>query len=379
MSRLPLALKVAFLHVVLLGGVLALVWWSLQAQAADYFMQLMKKYKVEPTEVHEMFLAANLRTLLGVGLSGAALAGLCAVLLTRRWLAPLAPMRVAAGRIASGDYTARTGVQSRDELGALAGNFDAMAASLERLDQVRERLVVDAAHELRTPLTNLRGYLEALVDGVVPATPATFELLHGECLRLIRLSEALLAAARQGQKMAPRREAVPFAEFLATRLAVFEPRVESQGLELRTEIGACRTLAADPDQLRSIVDNLIQNALQFTPRGGVITVRAFTKGDEQRLMVGNSGPGISAEDLPHIFEPYFRGDASRTRRAGGGSAGLGLAIVKACVESHGGRVEISSGPDVTRVFVHLPAGSEVAASEHAENMPRPIRRAAGQT
>jgi signal transduction histidine kinase len=279
-------------------------------------------------------------------------AGLC-YWMTRRILAPLEQMTVSAERIAVGDYGCRIEARSRDELADLSRAFNRMAESLAHMEQLRKNMVVDVAHELRTPLTNLRGHIEALQDGLLQPDRSVMKILHDELLRLVRLTEDLLAAAREGHHGARDHRMVALRPLLDEAIELFRPRLARRDIALRLELAdADEELRANPDQLKQVFSNLLQNCLQFTPEHAWVKISVIQRDRLLRCVFSNPGAGIGADELPWIFEPYYRVDKSRSRDSGG--SGIGLAIVQTLVEVHGGTVGASSTPEATRVWVELP-------------------------
>ncbi len=351
--RVRLIWKLLAVNAVVMALVLAAVWLAIELHAANYFMTLMKKFDVDAPEVNEMFIWANRKSLIQVAIGAAIVITLICFWMTRRILAPLREIGDATGRIADGDYECRVARQSNDELGDLADSFNDMAHGLARMERLRRSMVVDVAHELRTPLNNLRGYIEALQDGIVEPDEKIFGTLHSELLRLVRLTEDLLAAARAGAADDARRAPTDVISLLRDTLGLFRPRLERRAIEVRDGIDApTATVLADNDQLKQVFTNLLQNCMQFAPEGTWIGVIAEPGPESVRVEFSNPGDGIDKDDLPWIFEPYYRADKSRSRDTGG--AGIGLAIVRSLVEAHGGRVGASSDPDVTKVWVELP-------------------------
>ena len=347
--------KLLGIHIAVIALVIVIVWLAIDYLAADYFMALMDKYNISPTETQEMFLDAVHRYLIWASLAAVALAGVSSFLLTRRVLRPLSRMADVTRAVAAGDYTARVHVDSGDEIGQLAEAFNRMANSLERMEQLRKAMVADVAHELRTPLTNVRGYLEALSDGVVPPSAETFAILQQEILRLVRLAEDLLQLAKADAAHALlQRRTISLPELVDEVLEPYRLRFRDKGItpEVRVAQGA-EQVAADRDRLAQIVGNLAENAWQYTPPGGRVSIDLERTPEGVRLTVANSGNGIAEEDLPFIFERFYRADKSRSRELGG--AGIGLAIVKELAEAHGGTVGASSSAGETRVWFTLPA------------------------
>ncbi len=273
-------------------------------------------------------------------------AGLATVLLThvvsRRILGPVEALTAAARCMEKGDLSQRVPVQTGDEIGELAHAFNAMAGGLERIEHLRQQMVSDIAHELRTPLTNMRGYLEALRDGVVEPSPEMIASLHEEALLLGRLVDDLqeLALAESGQ-LRLSREPVDVAGAVQQAMSGFQPQADAKGLKLLSTLPpGLPPVDADPQRLGQVLRNLLRNALAYTPQGGEIEVRARQAGAAVEVTVRDTGIGIAPEHLPYVFERFYRVDQSRARSTGG--AGLGLSIVRRLVEAHGGRVWVES-------------------------------------
>ena len=353
--RSRLLWKIFALNTLVIVIGIAIVWLAIDHQASAYFMTLMKKYNIDPTEVNEMFLDATHRSLIWATVAACALALVVNLFLTRRILAPLSQMTAVTRRIAEGDYSVRLDVPSRDEVGALAAAFDQMAERLQRTETLRKTLIIDVAHELRTPLTNIRGYVEALRDGVVAPSRETFVSLHEETLRLASLVEDLLQLARAGaEPRSLQREDVQLRDSILEALEPFKSQLQEKGIRVRVELPSKdRCVHADREKLAKVFKNLVQNAAQYSPRNGYVRISAVPSDDGLKVVFANPGEGISEEDLPFIFEHFYRGEKSRSRELGG--AGLGLAIVKEFVEAHGGPVGAESSPEETRVWLTLPA------------------------
>jgi signal transduction histidine kinase len=333
---------------------IALVWLAIDQLAADYFMALMDKYMVSPTETHRMFLTAIHRYLLGASLVALLVSCLLSYLMIRRVLRPLASVTRASRQIAAGNFTVRVETSSGDEVGELGGAFNRMADSLEKLERLRKTMVSDVAHELRTPLTNLRGYMEGLADGVIPPEKSTFEMLQAEILRLVHLVEDLGQLARADAAQAfLNRQPLDLRKEIEGMIALYRPNLEAKGIVVRTRFAdEVRTVAADRDKVLQAVRNLVENACKYTPPGGFLEVATERSPGGVRTVFSNSGPAIPTADLPYIFERFYRADPSRSRAAGG--AGIGLAIVKELIEAHGGSVGASSDNDSTQIWFILP-------------------------
>ena len=277
-----------------------------------------------------------------------------AVALSARLVRPLRQMALAAEKVARGDYEARVPAGGPAELASLADSFNQMALSLSLQERDRREFIVNASHELRTPLTNLKGYLEALRDGVIAPTPEQFRSLHEEAERLVRLSRSLDALAdhdRQSPPLAAR--PLDVAQAVRSAYEVARPSFESRSIDVTLDLPARLAARADPDTLAQVLGNLLQNASRYTPAGGRASISAAARGAEIIIEIANTGPGIPAHDLPRVFDRFYRVEKSRDAARGG--AGIGLAIVKQLVEASGGRVGAESGRDSTRFWFTLPA------------------------
>lgn len=342
-----------------IGIIILVIWLAIDHLAADYFMTLMDKYDVSPTATHEMFLSAVHRYLLWAFGLAVVLALVLSYLLTRKVLRPLSQMVSISSQFAKGNFIARVEVASQDEVGRLGSAFNHMADSLAKLEQLRKNMVADVAHELRTPLTNLRGYLEGLNDQVVPPSRETFDMLLQEILRLVHLVEDLQQLAKaDAAKVVLNRRPLSLHELVKGVVALYQPNLTTKEITLNTRfaLGTDR-IVGDPDKLMHAVRNLIENAWQYTPPRGSVSISLTTTDSGVRVEFANNGPGISDRDLPYIFERFFRADRSRSRQRGG--AGIGLAIVKQLIESHNGTVGAESKEGITRIWFELPRSKQV--------------------
>lgn len=264
--------------------------------------------------------------------------------------APIRRLTAAAHAIAAGDLSQRVPVRSGDELGDLAGAFNTMAESLAAAEDQRRQMTADVAHELRTPLSVIQASVEAMQDGVLPADAEQLASLHQETLLLSRLVAdlRLISLAETGQLTLERSE-VDLSELLRKAAERMIPAAQANGITLSTDLPSSAPLIADRDRLNQVIGNLLENALRHTPVGGAVALQVSAvvpgrSGDPQLqtdaasylVTVTDTGAGIPPEDLPHVFDRFYRADKSRSRATGG--SGLGLAIVKRLVEAHGGRV-----------------------------------------
>ncbi len=293
------------------------------------------------------------------GLVGVGLALLLAFFLSRRITAPVQDLASAARSLGKGDFSKRAVVKSKDELGELATAFNSMAVELERADQLRRDLVADVAHELRTPLSNIKGYLEGIQDGVVEADEATLKLIYEEVQLLSRLVDDLheLALAESGG-LSLDRQVGDLREVVQEVAGAMGYQIAAKGLKLNMSLPDSAILATvDRQRIGQVLRNLLGNAISFTPEGGEIIISAKHSGNDVAISVADTGPGIPPEDLPYIFERFYRVDKSRSRATGG--SGLGLTIAKRLVEAHGGRLTVESTPGKGSCFTFtLPAARE---------------------
>ena len=258
---------------------------------------------------------------------------------------PLQRLSAAARAVARGDLGKQVEVEGTAEVADVSRAFNEMTAALEKGEQLRQSMVSDVAHELRTPLSVLQGNLRAILDDVYPLEKEEIARLYDETRVLSRLVDDLreLAQAEAGQ-LRLNVQPTDIAGALRAAVAKFEPAAESKAVRLSCNAADdLPEVMADPDRLAQIMNNLMTNALRHTPEGGSIAVSAAATENVVKVTVMDSGEGIAPEDLPHIFDRFWRGDRSRSRTGGG--SGLGLAIVRALVEGHGGAVRaVSDGP-----------------------------------
>jgi len=299
--------------------------------------------EIAPEEASVSSLSSSInRYLLWGGLLAVAVAAVATLLLSRRILRPVESLAHAARGLSRGDFSQRVDVRSKDEFGELAKTFNSMAEDLERTEQLRRNLVADVAHELRTPLSNIQGHLEALRDGLLSPEPATFDSIYEEVLLLARLVEDLqeLTLAEAGQLTLVRQSA-DVAEIVRRAVIAAQPPAEAKGLTIEAKLPAGQAIAeVAPERIGQVLRNLLSNAITHTSEGGRITVDLVDDGDELHIGVADTGDGIPPEDLPYVFERFYRADPSRVRATGG--AGLGLTIARRLVEAHGGTIGVES-------------------------------------
>jgi len=275
-------------------------------------------------------------------LLGACLAVVVAFLVTlflsRRILSPVKELRSAAQRLGKGDFSQRVDIRDKSEIGDLASSFNSMAGNLQRDEQLRQHMVSDIAHELRSPLTNVRGYLEAINDGVMQPDKATISSIYDETVLLSRLIDDLqeLSLAEAGElKLYCQPEDV--AELVRQSITAIQAKASEKGLEVSSDIPAdLPRVNIDFLRIRQVLLNLLENALAYTPAGGRINIAAKLSFGLVEVSVSDSGEGIPAEEIDNIFERFHRVDKSRSRSTGG--SGLGLTIARYIIEEHQGKI-----------------------------------------
>ncbi len=276
-------------------------------------------------------------------LAAVVVALLLSLVFSRGVVKPLRAMMTASHRIADGRYEERVEVRGSDELAQLAARFNVMAEKLQQVEAMRRQLIGDVSHELRTPLTAIKGSMEGLMDGVLPANEETYSQIHAEADRLNRLVDDLqeLSRVESGAYQLDIRplDMAAGAQTVVKRLG---HQFEERHIALQVDMPASLPrVLADEDRLVQVLTNLVGNAMQYTPEGGSVRVVATPGNVAVTVAVRDTGIGIPAEHLSHIFDRFYRVDKSRSRRAGGGS-GIGLTIARALVEAQGGRIWVES-------------------------------------
>ncbi len=387
MRSLRTRLSVAFIGIAVLTTVLSATFATYQARRT--FRQYVERREVmvvqapggiivaerpeprpvrRPLGARELLFSSRIRDGIWTGTGIAALLGvLLALGLAHRMVRPVADLTSAARVITRGGTPPPVPVRGQDEIAELARAFNRMAERLAADEEQRRRLFAGVAHELRTPLSIIQGTLEGVLDHVLEPTPERIATLHSQTLLLARLITDLrdLSLAQAGQ-LQLNLQAIDAGPVVRETLEALAPLADERHVALRADVprGLPR-IDVDPDRLRQIVQNLVENAVRYTPAGGEIRVTmAADGGDGVRLAVSDTGAGVDPADLPHIFRHFYRADQSRARSSGG--MGLGLAIVKSLVEAHGGRVTVESAVGRGSTFtVIFPRRHEAARAQEA--------------
>jgi signal transduction histidine kinase len=297
----------------------------------------------------------NQAILLGA-LGATAVALLIGVLLARTISRPVRELTAATQVVAQGELGHQVTVRGQDELGELAASFNRMSADLAQSAELRRQMTADIAHELRTPLSLIMGYTEALSDGKLEGRVETFDILHEEAQRLSRLVDDLrtLSLADAGELSLTRRLVAPLT-LLERAASAHAAQAQGQNVALRVEVEqGLPEIEVDPDRIAQVLDNLVSNALRYTPAGGEIVLSATQQPGSLYIHVRDNGAGIDPKELPHIFDRFYRGDKARHQEDG--ESGLGLAIARSLVQAHSGSISATSDIGAGTTFsIQLPA------------------------
>ena len=350
-GRGGIAARIALAALVVAGIAVAVVAVGVLRVGGESFEALMMAAGDSADHARAMF-DESVTLVFGIALGVATVVALVLAAVFGRMLArPIEHVAGAAERISAGDLTARVPEEGPTEVRALAAAYNSMADRLEEQEMMRREFVVNASHELRTPLTNLQGYLEALRDGVLPPEPATFDSLREEVDRLGRLAASLdVLAGAEGER--PRPTAVDLGALVRGAADLAAPALARRSVALTVAAGEGLIVEARPDEIAQVMANLLQNAIRYTPAGGGVRVEAARTPDGILVRVANTGAPIPTDDLPRVWERFYRVEKSRDRERGG--AGIGLAIVKRLVEDAGGGVGAASDEAWTTFWFRLP-------------------------
>ncbi len=324
---------------------------------------VMLRFPTETMDAERHVRDALSRAALTGTLVAGAVALVVAVYVSVRVTRPVTALTSAAGDLAAGRrYTRVDLTDAPGELHILADAFNEMADNLDREDRLRRNLLADVAHELRTPLTVLQGNTEALLDGIDEPTPAAIASLHDEVVRLSRLVadlETLAAAEAAGLRL--HTVPVDLADIVRSTVDLLGPLAEERQIAIEI-VGHAAPTNADPDRLQQIVVNLVTNAVKFTPLGGRVTITTESSSERAILRIADTGPGLGDDELPHLFERFWRGRAAM--QAPG--SGIGLAVVAELVAAHRGTLDASNRPEGGAVFtITLPSAADTTTGSGA--------------
>jgi signal transduction histidine kinase len=355
-SHLSWKIFLTYLLVIVVGGGILVATLNLSiGSSVDRHMMRMGPFIVEMIDgprnagIGENFRMAMNDALVYAGLAAFAAGGIASLLLSRRLMAPVKSMMQASQRISEGDYSKRVPTSSassetnQDELDQLAHSFNRMAEKLEQIETMRRQLIADVSHELRTPLTAIKGSMEGLIDGVLPAEQGTYESVYREADRLQRLVEDLqeLSPVESGGIKLTLKP-INISDLIKNALERMQPAFDEKKIKLKSELpDNLPRVKVDEDRLLQIIINLLSNSLQFTPKKGMVKVSALKNKKDLVISITDTGIGIKPRDVEHIFERFYRADKSRSRQEGGGS-GIGLTIAQSLVHAHGGRIWVES-------------------------------------
>lgn len=335
--RMSLAFALVVLVVSIVGGLIAQLALTyavgeggeVPAEVRQYFEE--NRPRVGPVGLTPAFIVVG-----GVAI-------IAGVWMSRTLTAPMKELGEAAEAIGRQDLSRRVKVRGTDEILALAGRFNEMAADLEQAERLRRNLLADVAHELRNPLHVMQGNLQALLDGVYEMSNEEIARIYDQTRHLTTIVDDLHELSQaEARQLTLEKRLIEIAVLVKESAENFQPVAGARDIEIRVEIlGALPQLEADPVRLRQVLNNLLSNAVRHAPDSGQVLVTVESKAGMVQVTVTDNGPGIPAEHLEHVFSRFYRTDSARSRERGG--AGLGLAIARAIVEEHDGWITAASG------------------------------------
>jgi len=293
----------------------------------------------------ELYTRRQWRVFFLAGAAALVVTALVTLFLSRQILGPIKDLTAGAQSLSSRDFGKRVSVQGQDELGQMAEAFNAMSETLGRYETMRRQWISDISHELRTPLTALRGKVEALQDGIWTPDDESLASLHAETVRIGKLVEDLhLLSLADSEGLMLHRSNLDPIHVLRETVALFQERLDARGLRLGLDVGGGTgtRMQGDPDRLRQVFSNILDNALRHADAPGTLHIRARSRGERLTIWFEDSGPGVPTASLGRLFDRLYRVDRSRSRDSGG--SGLGLAICRQIVEAHGGDIEAEHSP-----------------------------------
>jgi len=296
------------------------------------------------------FITTLNKMLLSVGIFSLLFALVLGTIMAKRLSSPISRVIANAKMISKGYFSDRISEKSStSEITELTSTINDLAVTLEKQETLRKRLTGDVAHELRTPLATLQSHLEAMIDGIWKPEKDRLIGCHDEIVRIIKMVGDLERLARyESENLLLNKTSFNVSEIVQNIIKNFESEYMNKGLKIEF-IAEEEYIVADKDKISQVVINLVSNALKYTPKGSIVKVSIKGEENATQITVKDNGPGISEEDLPFIFERFYRADKSRNRMTGG--AGIGLTITKAIVEAHKGKIEVVSKVDIGSEFI----------------------------
>ena len=294
------------------------------------------------------------KVLIGIGVLSVFFAVIFGTIMARRLSQPISRVIRATQIITKGDYRYRIAEESTTkEIGEMTSAINNLAETLEKQEALRKRMSLDVAHEFRTPIATLQSHLEAMIDGIWKPDVMRLKSCHEEVLRIGRMVRDIEQLAKfEGKNLILNKEPVDLSELIQTIVRNFESDFKNKGVELKITNNKC-IVSVDRDKISQVIINLLSNALKYTSEGGIVEIKVMESDKDVAVIVRDNGSGIEEEDLPYIFERFYRADRSRNRNTGG--SGIGLTIVKSLVEAHKGKIEVKSEPGKgTEFTVTLP-------------------------
>jgi len=352
-SGQPLAWQIGISHCLVTATALAIVCIAINVYSSDYLMSLMQEHGVAPFPIHTRFTLMLYRAALAAGLGGVVLSALISSFFARGMIHPIHRIAEVMARVTQGNSVAELPITGPREARELSGAFNELVRQLREREELHESLVGSVAHELRAPLTNMRGYLEALRDGVMPPSRELFDSLHEEALLLSGVVENLFNLAETNSAinhLVPER--IDLRLLISQAATSCQPRIDAKMLTLELRIAPEAQAVIADHRIRQAARNLLQNAVEHTPEYSRIIVTTQSIEGRVRLTVIDQGQGMDERDLPFIFDRFLRG--RRQPPGGVRGTGLGLAIVKVLVVANGGAVGAESSPEGARVWFDLP-------------------------
>lgn len=308
---------------------------------------------LSPMEAFQYYAPDFARPLFQAGLIGLIFAFIMSAIVARSVARPLQDLAKAAVAVARGHLDHRVPARGPREVRTLAESFNQMAAQVQETQQMQRDFLANVTHDLRTPLTSIQGFSQAIIEGVASdpaAAQRAAKIIHDETGRLNRMVQELLELARiEAGRLNMTRHTIRLHEVLNAVGERLMPHAQEKGLALVLDIAPLPAIAGDGDRLVQVYTNLIDNALKHTPSGGIVTLRAMQQDGGALVQVSDTGEGIPAADLPHVFDRFYQVDKSRQRAQREGT-GLGLAIAKGVMDAHGGRIWVESKEGVGTTF-----------------------------